>query len=329
MMLYPELIKKLWTVTLPVVVVFLLQGCSGMSEMPTSAYNSLNTPTHPKFAKRAYNKPYEIKGETYEPQGFYEYSETGLASYYGGRDVFHGRKTSMGETFDKDGLTAAHKILPIPCIVRVTNVENGRSIKVKINDRGPFVKGRIIDVSEKTAKLLGFYSKGVAQVKVDVCLNDTIQLVNAMPDPSKKTVLAKNDRKKQPKPRVLAQNTKSRPQQAPLKGNKKIMLAKAEPKQGGMQKASKTIKGGKGKNIFVQAGGYKQLASAKGAVQRLKGLYPDVPLKVQQSKASSASKAAQFRILVGPVDSNEQAQLIVQKLNGLGNQSRIVTINQG
>lgn len=151
-------IDKLYTFVFSSLFLILLSGCGTMKE---------GTPVIDKHAKRGYNKPYTIKGTTYSPQKEYEYSEEGIASYYGGRDVFHGRNTSTGEQFHKDGLTAAHKTLPIPSVVRVTNLENGRTLKMLINDRGPFVRGRIIDVSEKAARLLDFYRAGTARVRVE------------------------------------------------------------------------------------------------------------------------------------------------------------------
>lgn len=152
-----------------------LVGCSG-SQVDQLPYGGTYTPCEPKFAKKAYNRTYEIKGVTYTPQPHYELNEIGIASYYGGTDIFHGRTTSNGEIFDMNRISAAHKTLPIPCIVRVTNLENGRSLKVKINDRGPFIEGRIIDVSRKTAQLLGFYHKGTAKVHVETVMPDTILL---------------------------------------------------------------------------------------------------------------------------------------------------------
>ncbi len=93
------------------------------------------------------------------------YSAVGLASWYGAD--FHGRRTADGETFDMNLLTAAHPTLPLPCKVRVTNLANRRSLVVRVNDRGPYVGHRVIDVSAKTAKLLGFYDHGLAKVKVE------------------------------------------------------------------------------------------------------------------------------------------------------------------
>ena len=93
------------------------------------------------------------------------YSAVGVASWYG--SGFNGRRTADGETFNMNSLTAAHPMLPLPCNVRVTNLANHRSIVVRVNDRGPYAGHRLIDVSAKTAKLLGFYDHGLAKVKVE------------------------------------------------------------------------------------------------------------------------------------------------------------------
>lgn len=93
-------------------------------------------------------------------------TESGQASFYGAGDGFNGKKTANGETFNKNKLTAAHKTLPFGTIVKVTNLSNGQTVKVRINDRGPFVKGRIIDLSEKAAKKIDMRTKGVAEVKL-------------------------------------------------------------------------------------------------------------------------------------------------------------------
>ncbi len=109
--------------------------------------------------------PYVVAGRTYVPQENSHYSAVGLASWYG--DDFHGRFTANGEIFDMNAITAAHPTLPLPSYVRVTNMENRRSIIVRVNDRGPYVGDRVIDLSVRTAKLLGFYGEGVTKVKVE------------------------------------------------------------------------------------------------------------------------------------------------------------------
>jgi rare lipoprotein A len=110
-------------------------------------------------------KPYTVAGRVYVPEEDPNYSVTGLASWYG--DDFHGRYTANGEIFDMNSISAAHPTLPLPSYVRVTNLSNRKSIVVRVNDRGPYVGNRVIDLSVKTAHLLGFHGHGVAKVKVD------------------------------------------------------------------------------------------------------------------------------------------------------------------
>jgi rare lipoprotein A len=93
-------------------------------------------------------------------------TETGKASYYGAGDGFNGKKTASGQTFNKNALTAAHKTLPFGTVVTVTNLSNGKSVSVTINDRGPYAKGRIIDLSEKAAAAIDMLNQGVAEVKL-------------------------------------------------------------------------------------------------------------------------------------------------------------------
>jgi len=109
--------------------------------------------------------PYKIKGKTYRPKEDPNYAKVGYASWYG--RAFHGRKTANGEIYDMGELTAAHPTLPLPSYVRVTNVANNRSVVVRVNDRGPFKKGRIIDVSATAAEMLDFKRAGTAKVKVE------------------------------------------------------------------------------------------------------------------------------------------------------------------
>ena len=109
--------------------------------------------------------PYVVAGQTYVPQYDPNYRAEGLASWYG--DDFHGRFTANGEIFDKDGITAAHTTLPLPSYVRVTNLTNGKSLIVRVNDRGPYAHNRLIDVSTRAAHLLGFYNRGTVPVRVE------------------------------------------------------------------------------------------------------------------------------------------------------------------
>ncbi|TXN50721.1 septal ring lytic transglycosylase RlpA family protein, partial [Methylobacterium sp. WL18] len=121
----------------------------------------------PKGGGRRYTgKPYVVAGQTYvpkeDPRG---YVREGLASWYG--SAFHGRMTANGEVFDRHSIAAAHPTLPLPSYARVTNLDNGASMIVRVNDRGPYHAGRVMDVSEEAAEALGFHRRGTARVRVE------------------------------------------------------------------------------------------------------------------------------------------------------------------
>jgi len=115
--------------------------------------------------------PYTVRGVRYyplTPEEAVDYEEVGTASHYKGGFLFFAGKTAIGEKIYPWSSGAAHKTLPLPCRVRITNLENGRRVKVRVNDRGPFIAGRVIDVTAATAKKLGFYHQGLTEVKVEV-----------------------------------------------------------------------------------------------------------------------------------------------------------------
>src|SRR3954449_11354561 len=141
-------------------------------------------------------KPYTVAGRVYIPEEDPNYREEGMASWYG--DDFHGRLTANGEVFDMTSLTAAHPTLPIPSYARVTNLRNGKSLVVRVNDRGPYHGNRLIDVSNRAAELLEFKGNGVARVRVEYVAraplegSDDRQLIatlrTGVPAPSPSTV---------------------------------------------------------------------------------------------------------------------------------------------
>lgn len=117
-------------------------------------------------------KPYKVNGVWYFPKEDYQYDEVGIASWYG--PGFHMKNTANGEVFDMNLVSAAHKTLPLPSVAKVTNMENGRSITVRVNDRGPFVNDRIIDLSRKAAELLGILGNGTAKVRVQLLSEESM-----------------------------------------------------------------------------------------------------------------------------------------------------------
>lgn len=110
-------------------------------------------------------RPYKVRGKWYHPREDRDYSKAGLASWYG--DAFHGRLTANGEIYDMTHLTAAHPTMPLPSYARVTNTENGSSVIVRVNDRGPYHDGRIIDLSRRAAEMLDYTHSGTARVHVE------------------------------------------------------------------------------------------------------------------------------------------------------------------
>ncbi len=143
-------------------MILLLVACS----TPTPTYKVRVSDAPSQIEKQPTQRSYEVNGERYQPiASAAGYTEKGIASWYGKK--FHGRKTSNGETYDMYAMTAAHKILPMNVHLKVTNLDNGRSTVVRINDRGPFVRSRIIDLSYSAAKELGVVGPGTAPVRIE------------------------------------------------------------------------------------------------------------------------------------------------------------------
>lgn len=158
--------------------VLLLGACAyGSVDLGNGKYTQASAITGQGGTYKVGN-PYKIMGKWYYPKEDYSYSEVGTASWYG-KD-FHAKKTANGEKYDMNSLTAAHRTLPLPSIVKVTNLENGRSLVLRVNDRGPYAKSRIIDVSKRASQLLGFYTQGTTKVRVEVMEKESKALKAAL-----------------------------------------------------------------------------------------------------------------------------------------------------
>lgn len=142
---------------------FLAAACSSAPKPPPPASNNVVT-VPPNAGIYKIGQPYQVDNVWYYPREQPDYDETGIASWYG--PDFYGKSTANGETYDGNQLTAAHKTLPMPVNVRVTNLDNGKSLVVRVNDRGPYARGRIIDLSRKAAQLLDVVQSGTARVRV-------------------------------------------------------------------------------------------------------------------------------------------------------------------
>ncbi|HEV2187567.1 MAG TPA: septal ring lytic transglycosylase RlpA family protein [Stellaceae bacterium] len=160
--------RGLIPVALLIAIGVMLAGCGGMAPQFSQGLGP-RTP-HPTYK---IGGPYTVKGITYYPHVDYAYDQTGLASWYG--EAFDGQYTANGEVFDLNQITAAHKTLPLPSIVEIVNLQNNRALRVRVNDRGPFVEGRVIDVSRRVAQLLGFERSGTAMVRVRILKDESLQ----------------------------------------------------------------------------------------------------------------------------------------------------------
>ncbi|ALN41408.1 RlpA-like protein [Rickettsia rhipicephali] len=193
---------------------FGLSGCNTSKRLPYShkySYKELSKDDPHNLTYKGHykvGKNYKIKGKTYKPHNPKSFTETGYASWYGGRkDSFHGKKTANGDRFNRNLLTAAHKTLPLPCLVKVTNKANNKAVILMVNDRGPFKKNRIIDVSQKAAEILAFKNQGITKVKIEYLPNETEKFL-------------KNINLKKPQSKTLAKNSKKSSSTKVTKNNK-------------------------------------------------------------------------------------------------------------
>lgn len=284
--------------------------------------------------KKATSRPYVIKGKTYYPQEHYEYDEEGTASYYGIRDGFHGKKTATGELYDAHKITAAHKTLPLPSVVLITNLDNGRSLTVKVNDRGPFPTGRIIDVSEKCAQLLGFYNKGLARVRVQTLVEETLAL-QKNPHAHQPVMMASAGERPQPVSNqgVLPPPQRKQPQ-IQLASAKPIKAEKMIKNHPGMQAVGDLINphhaskpqlnkdprtsltsGVASAGYFIRAGTFSRMQNAEKLSNKLKPLTQKVPVRLN---TVAVNNKPMYMVKIGPFKNTEQAQQLVNKMAKAG-----------
>jgi len=195
----PRLVKLGLVVSAAALATACASGGTSFSRYPARAEaRGQPTPGLPQTqGRRQVGKPYQINGVWYTPHEDPNYDEVGLASWYGGHH--QGLKTANGETFDVGLMTAAHKTLPLPSIVEVTNLDNGRSMRLRVNDRGPFVQGRIIDLSQAAAEELGVIRSGAARVRV--------RYIGPAPLNAAETRVARRDPEPEPLARPVARSS--------------------------------------------------------------------------------------------------------------------------
>jgi rare lipoprotein A len=276
-------------------------------------------------------KPYQVAGVWYHPREDSSYDETGLASWYG--DPFHGRQTANGEIYDMNALTAAHKTLPMPSTVRVTNLENGRSLLLTVNDRGPFVNGRIIDISRRGSQLLGFYGQGTAKVRVQVLADPRQPIPDtqvAMVAP--RTQISEEERRgvvAAPRGRVDTQALPPPPgvKEAPARAySPPVPPASPPPIAAPVLPPSPapgvvTVEPVRPTGVFVQAGAF----SIKENADRLRGRLARLgPAHVVHARVSGQLF---YRVRVGPLATVEVADRTLERVIADGNQDARIVVD--
>jgi peptidoglycan lytic transglycosylase len=268
--------------------------------------------------------PYQIDGTWYYPAEDWNYDETGIASWYG--EQFHGKYTANGETFDLNQLTAAHRTLPMPTVVRVTNLENGRSIEVRVNDRGPYARGRILDLSRRAAQLLGFEGQGTAKVRVQIDVPASIQVASLAGRRGTEPELAAASPPPQAAPvRAVAAQPLAPPPGVSVAANKPVPLppAPTAPPTGqavpdAPLPETVQVVPVKPTGIYIQAGAF---ASIDRAVQLKARLQKFGAVNVTSARVSGMNM---YRVRVGPVASVDQADTLLSQVITTSPEARIV-----
>lgn len=285
-------------------------GCSSGSNKSAGTPSPMypGTGPLPKGGGRYHvGKPYEVAGQRYHPREEPDYDKVGIASWYG--PGFHRRMTSNGEWFDQDYLSAAHPTLPLPSYARVTNLENGRNIVVRINDRGPFVDNRIIDLSKKSAEALGFHGRGTAKVRVKY-------LGPAPLDDEGTHLAAMNRQLKNGQPVLVAQKEDSRKAKAD-KAPQPVVAAMA-PQPASLAAPSE----GQRPGYYVQVGSFSDPSNAGRAKARVASLGPVVITPVD------ASLGRFYRVRVGPLPNEADAHAALVQVQAAGHHDARLVVAQ-
>ncbi len=256
-------------------------------------------------------KPYQIKGVWYYPAEDYDYEETGIASWYG--SDFHGKETANGEIFDMNAVSAAHRTLPMPSFARVTNLDNGRSIIVRVNDRGPYAHGRIIDLSRRAAQLLGFETQGTTRVRVKIMAEESRRIAARMmgrePDPSPAPVAAprvtvaaeilpppgSTEAPKPVAPAPVVERAAYRPAPDPSNAEQKVDHEAVRPT-----------------SVYVQAGAFREFDNANRVNARLSAMGRAA---ISQTVVDGMDL---YRVRLGPLATVDEADRMLDLVIGAG-----------
>ncbi|MDX8380680.1 MAG: septal ring lytic transglycosylase RlpA family protein [Ghiorsea sp.] len=224
--------------------------------------------------------PYQIDGQWYYPLASgASYDETGIASWYGKK--FHGKKTANGEIYDMHAMTAAHTTLPIPSVVRVTNLENGKAIEVRVNDRGPFVKSRLIDLSYAAAKALGYSQQGTTRVRVQTIHSADVSSEIVSPRPITASIATQ----------LIT------PIATPITAIERASVVGKKQNEPKIEMA------------YVQIGAFSSKDSAEAVIERLKN---------NRELVHVMPVGQLYRVRVGPFDLDSEAEVVLKNVHDEG-----------
>lgn len=274
-------------------MVLLMTGCASREVDLSSSPYSQAAAIKGQGGVYKVGKPYKIFGTTYYPEENYSYSEVGIASWYG--SDFHNRRTANGEKYDMNTLTAAHRTLPLPSIVKVTNLENGRSLVLRVNDRGPYAKNRIIDISKRGAQLLGYQAQGTAKVRVELLEKESRELKAALLGEKVEDVKC----------------AANKPTPVATEGKTLVIYNDSVADSVTDSRAADN-------RYFVQAGSFTQRKSAANLKERL--------AQFGNAGVATASVAGKtfYRVRLGPFSFKEEAEVTLAKVKNYGIQNASV-----
>ncbi|MCH2037207.1 MAG: septal ring lytic transglycosylase RlpA family protein [Rickettsiales bacterium] len=278
--------------------------------------------------------PYKIDGKWYYPEEDTDYDEIGVSSWYGPN--FHGKVTANGDIFNQYALTAAHRTLPIPSYVKVTNLENDKTLILLVNDRGPYADNRILDVSKKAARLLGFKEQGLAKVRVQFLAGQTRELLTDLGIGQDSAVFSDPYYRTKPYQATQAPATLVRDMAAlsPAAGSTKLekihnpFLPPLEVreqqerirKQNEMNnQAPEVVSGISNESLYyIQVGSFSKSENASKTAYRLLsfGDTKIIPVSINGEKF--------YRVHVGPADNLDDAKIIMDKLLNIGYKDALV-----
>ena len=300
----------------------LLAGCAGTRRQspPSMEENAVRVPANAGVYK--VGKPYQIDNVWYYPREQPDYDETGIASWYG--PDFYGKYTANGELYDGGHLTAAHRTLPLPVNVRVTNLDNGKSIIVRVNDRGPYARGRIIDLSRRAAELLDVVQNGTARVRVSYV--SRADLSGGGPPPSETPPEIANALPAAPAGKVnssalgvlpgaaLAPPVKLATLPAPLPAAPAPTAATEPPGQVDKVPVPSIT------HLYVQVGAFSKLENAQRLMKSIGG---DLHISSLQRGGQTL-----YRVRTGPLASVQDADSALSRISGTGSGDAHIVVDQ-